>query len=838
MLINILLRSFKSGLSLLMMSSFLLLISCETTDTWQKDVPLIDSTNISILSQINMGGFHSCSVTASGNVKCWGFGGDGQLGNGQTVDQNHPVLVVDENNTPLSDIIQVSAGGRHSCAVSSSGNVKCWGKGINGQLGNNEMLNNNHPVLVMDGEESDTPLSDIVQVSVGNEHTCVLTGSGNVKCWGMGANGQLGNNQIINKNHPVFVMDGKGSKIPLADIVQISMGYNHACAVTDSGNVKCWGSRKDSIPYPVLVMNGKENKTPLSKIVQISSGLFHNCALTRSGTVKCWGEKNELEVGYRAGNISYPSLIRDKKGNPLKGIAQVDVGDLHSCLLTNLGNVKCWGLRVFLGNGHKEDAHPDERHPVFVMDESNTLLEGIIQINAGSTHNCALAGSGNMKCWGNGSYGRLGYDDKNESKLHPVSVMSGSDFPFNPGLRLTSYSCRHGKCSLNLSSQLALSLTITSPWHDTTPTIDVYRLKQGDMVSLHSDKNCVKDPLVEDTVAEDFKMDLTVSELGENGDYTFYLKKNSICLPLGIKYTLDSSIKGRFIYVATEEGLSISNDSGANWMNKTTSDGLGGSFVYDVTAIGEIIYAATSGGVSLSTDGGHTWVNKTTSDGLGSNVVNAVDASSKIICAATDGGLSLSTDGGMSWVNKTTLDGGLGDNTVHDVIIDEGIIYAGTDGGFSMSIDQGETWSNHLPNSNENYNQIYGVFVNKQTWYSAGFSGLFISSDSIQTWSLYNLFNGLLSSPYSKVFADGQSIYVSSQRGLSISTDGGENWITKTASDGLGHNSLDRVYAFGETIYVSTFRGLSISTDGGETWITKTTSDGLIHDNIKGVFIQ
>ena len=156
-------------------------------------------------------------MTSTGGVKCWGLGNYGALGNDGTDVKDHPVDVVDGDgsSTPLAGIVQVSAGTDHTCALTSTGGVKCWGLGNYGILGNDGTDGEDHPVDVVDGDGSSTALTGIVQISAGNAHSCALTSTGGVKCWGNGVNGRLGNDGTDGKDHPVDVVDGDGSSTAL-----------------------------------------------------------------------------------------------------------------------------------------------------------------------------------------------------------------------------------------------------------------------------------------------------------------------------------------------------------------------------------------------------------------------------------------------------------------------------------------------------------------------------------------------------------------------------------------------------------------------------------------------
>ena len=255
-------------------------------------------------SRVDGSEYHTCAVTNAGGVKCWGGGANGKLGNGATADTDAPDDVdVDGSNT-LSGIVQVIAGQNHTCALTAEGTVKCWGGTNLKQLGNDcdaSCTDQNFPVNVVSAEGFSTNLSGIVQISAGTGHTCALMSSGGVKCWGYGADGRLGNKGTDDKDAPVDVVTSSSDTDPLMNIVQVGTGTNHTCALTSMGSVKCWGLGNNGqlgndcngscadINYPVDVVAAEGNASPLSGIVQISVGGSHACALTSGGNVVCWG---------------------------------------------------------------------------------------------------------------------------------------------------------------------------------------------------------------------------------------------------------------------------------------------------------------------------------------------------------------------------------------------------------------------------------------------------------------------------------------------------------------------------------------------------------------------
>jgi len=352
------------------------------------------------IASVSSGGDHTCAVTNSGGVKCWGDNDFGQFGDGTYSDSYVPVDVVDLT----SGIISVSTGYRHTCAVTTSGGVKCWGDNDFGQLGDGTYSDSYVPVDVVD------LTSGIISVSTGYWHTCAVTTSGGVKCWGSNYYGELGDGTTTYSNIPVDVV-GLTSGVAFA-----SSGYRHTCAVTTSGGVKCWGWNENG---QLGVGTTRRRYTPVdvvgltSGIASISSGGRHICAVTTSGGVKCWGSNKNGQLGDGTTTNSYTPV--DVVGLT-SGVASVSSGNLHTCAVTNSGGVKCWGSNYYSQLGDGSDI--SRYMPVDVVE----LTSGVDSVSSGNRHTCAVTTSGGVKCWGNNDYGQLGDGTTTDSYI-PVDVV-------------------------------------------------------------------------------------------------------------------------------------------------------------------------------------------------------------------------------------------------------------------------------------------------------------------------------------------------------------------------------------------------------------------------------
>ena len=146
------------------------------------------------VSAISTGGSHTCAIT-EGRVVCWGYNLHGELGNRTRVNSNVPVDV----SGLAAGARAVSAGSGHTCALTSSGGVSCWGANYAGQLGNGARANSPAAVAVSG------LASGIVAIAAGRDHTCALTGRGQVRCWGANQSGQLGDGTTVGRRVPVDI---------------------------------------------------------------------------------------------------------------------------------------------------------------------------------------------------------------------------------------------------------------------------------------------------------------------------------------------------------------------------------------------------------------------------------------------------------------------------------------------------------------------------------------------------------------------------------------------------------------------------------------------------------
>eukprot|EP01083_Nonionella_stella_P081401 224207_1 len=196
-------------------------------------------------------GYHTCALSTTGKVKCWGLNAYGELGRGDTIDTGEITNGMGDNLTEVdlgSDFIamQISANVYHTCALSTTYKAKCWGLNDWGELGQRDRLDRGDGPNEMGDNLLEIDFgSDFIpiQITIGY-HTCALSTTGKVKCWGLNAYGELGRGDTIDTGE---ITNGMGDNLTEVDLgsdfiaMQISANVYHTCALSTTYKAKCWG---------------------------------------------------------------------------------------------------------------------------------------------------------------------------------------------------------------------------------------------------------------------------------------------------------------------------------------------------------------------------------------------------------------------------------------------------------------------------------------------------------------------------------------------------------------------------------------------------------------------
>ena len=244
------------------------------------DTPVAVS-GLSGVTEVSAGFYQTCALLSSGDVRCWGANAFGQLGDGTTDNSNTPVPV----NGLSGEATAISTGYTHTCALLSGGTVECWGSNHFGELGDGTTSS----VLEATPEPQEVVgVDNAVAVSAGEEFTCALLSTGTIKCWGWDGYGQLGNGSFgTGTPFPTSVLG-------ITHAVAVSAGRAHVCALISDGTAECWGLNHSGElgngTYAYETSNTPVAVSGLTGVTEISAGWGeHTCALLGGGAIECWG---------------------------------------------------------------------------------------------------------------------------------------------------------------------------------------------------------------------------------------------------------------------------------------------------------------------------------------------------------------------------------------------------------------------------------------------------------------------------------------------------------------------------------------------------------------------
>jgi alpha-tubulin suppressor-like RCC1 family protein len=293
---------------------------------------------------------------------------------------------------PVSSAGTIAGGGDQTCTVTSAGGVMCWGSNDHGQLGDGTTANRAEPVAV-------SGLSGIARVAAGLSFSCAVRTTGALSCWGGNDSGQLGDGTTTDRATPVPV-SGLASGVR-----DIALGSGHACAVTSTGGVQCWG---DNLFGQLGDGTTTSHSTPAdvtgltSGVVAVASGGFSSCVLTSAGGVKCWGDNTFGQLG--DGTTIDRDVPVDVTGLA-SGVVAIGAGRAgHACAALESGGLKCWGNNEYGQLGENRSCPTPCVTPV----DAQGLTDQVTAITAGYFFTCALTSGGGVKCWGNNQFGQLG----------------------------------------------------------------------------------------------------------------------------------------------------------------------------------------------------------------------------------------------------------------------------------------------------------------------------------------------------------------------------------------------------------------------------------------------
>jgi alpha-tubulin suppressor-like RCC1 family protein len=407
---------------------------------------------------------HTCAVVDMANcwnaglafrergVVCWGRNSEGQCGFGYTSTTHSPRRIGSLGFSSLpGEVIALTAGQHHTCALMSDGAVRCWGLNDRGQLGDGTTTTRSGPVSV-------TGLAGPVRsIVAGAKFTCALLADSRVQCWGNNQSGELGSLSppgpwnssgftnsfsmtpqfVCAQNHAIPVEAGNLTHMlddfstngcNLFRATQISAGTDHVCARIADGTVRCWGRNfgattvgGDGSPARYGVLGtvwsppGNESdpqfipfagevllwtQSAVGRVVSVSSHEHGNCVVRADGSVTCWGSNENL----RTGVSGTPTTPQQQRLVALTRTAVALSGGYRTkCAVLDNGHVWCWGAN----GGSQAGGTMVDVLPLRIS-VGSSAFGPVHAVGVGWNQSCGMSSDGNVWCWGQNDFANLG----------------------------------------------------------------------------------------------------------------------------------------------------------------------------------------------------------------------------------------------------------------------------------------------------------------------------------------------------------------------------------------------------------------------------------------------
>lgn len=386
--------------------------------------------------EIVSGAAHSCVRYSNGQVKCWGLGSSGQLGNNSTANIGSTSSQVG-SAIPFLDLgtgrtaIALAAGLNHTCAILDNHNLKCWGSNTYGQLGYGNttsygsasgQMGNNLPVVSLGAGRT------AAKVFAFGYMTCVILDTNATKCFGRNTYGQLGLDDTTNRGSAGGQM---GDSLPAVNLgigrtaTKIVGGQDYTCALLDNAKIKCFGRAvygQTGYESTATTGNVAGSMAALAyvdlgtgrTVIDIAAGYSHVCAVLDNNTIKCWGRNQSGQLGY--GNITtYGDSVGDMANNlptvPLTSFTAVKVwaGRQWSCAANSSNAIRCWGYnstgQLMVGSTSSlGDAASEVANLTNINFGTGVVVSSL---SLGNYFGCAIMTNDRIKCFGSAASNAL-----------------------------------------------------------------------------------------------------------------------------------------------------------------------------------------------------------------------------------------------------------------------------------------------------------------------------------------------------------------------------------------------------------------------------------------------
>jgi len=349
-------------------------------------------------ASVSAGERHTCALTTGNEAWCWGDNSVGALGDGTTSNRLVPTQVV----TTLR-FTKISANNGFTCAIATDAQTYCWGTNTRGQLGDGTTQSRLTPVAVTGGHT-------FVDIGAGLQSACGRIPTGEVWCWGSNEQSQLG--AVVGKTCTPNTQTVACSTQPVRaggtmTFSSLAVGFWTVCGLS-GGQALCWGVTGFGNPVGTPVPTPAPGNLTFAAV---AIGSEYGCGLDASSHASCWGFNTIGELGNGtttfspspvpvSGGLAFTSLALKNKNNILE----------TTCGITATGDAYCWGsdANEELGAVGPDACNFGGLRPCALTPVHILGSEHYRQISIGSVHACGVSVNDAILCWGTGTSGQLG----------------------------------------------------------------------------------------------------------------------------------------------------------------------------------------------------------------------------------------------------------------------------------------------------------------------------------------------------------------------------------------------------------------------------------------------
>ena len=376
---------------------------------------------------LGLGEYHGCALFADGTVKCWGNNRYTGLGIDYSSNAHTGNIAAELGNAmPNVDFgdgrsaSQLTVGENHSCVILDNGRVKCWGSNSGGSLGYGDSTARSQSVAELDYVDLGTDGSDqpytATYISAGDDSTCAILNNGGVKCWGKNSSYQLGYNDNQNRGDG---QDEMGNSLPFVNLggvtaTSVLIGYSTACAQLADNTSRCWGSNGDG-----QVGLGWPDRL-VNEVGYVSSGSY--CGTEAAKNITQTVETQECDLGgfwLEYGLDANDNGVLDDSERSSRSRYCNTEGHTAKALITPLAAGNGGDCDQFGGNSYKLGYDHGLGFPVSAFAQQQNVLRfnndaSVSNIAMSYYSTCVVLSDGNSHCWGDGGDGALGSESNND----------------------------------------------------------------------------------------------------------------------------------------------------------------------------------------------------------------------------------------------------------------------------------------------------------------------------------------------------------------------------------------------------------------------------------------